>query len=485
MSGSTDTRLKAVATFTCVLLLCASTAQCITILDGPLTNTSYPTTKFSRWIGNFTLEQCDDTVAPLVTVLPEHNLCTLSSHSNGKYVGKIIFVESLVIPAKSNMGGCAFEERYLQAEQAGAVGVVDYRYRAAGQYSMAHTNGYTPNEGSIPLVSVGKEFVDIANALIKRDPSVEGLLIQLSCSSENENDIWVYTIAPVFSVVMGSLATYSAFIALREYRRARAEQKRGRTRSKGIQMRTDVLLLEGIIMGIVGPLQFLGLNGRNTHSPFLGDIIIGTQIKLFFEQQFVGASFFTSFLLALFWLELRTANRELRPLEYAPGKHKFAVAIAFLFTMFPPLYFAAALAFQYESPSRNLETPILFLLNLILASFFLYQTRSAMKDFKKVIAYSQKLSGGTTDESLERTAHLVRHVGKWMSRFGVFVLVQALGLVVLRVRASITTTNFVLRTRHACVIQSHTYSTYIFYIFYINFSSNITYYVLKGLLVIG
>jgi hypothetical protein len=430
MSHSAGQQLLGVLTY---VLFCSVATQGITILDGPLANTSYPSTKFSRWIGDFTLDQCDDTVAPLVTVDPEHNLCTLASTGNGTYAGKIVFVESLFEPRKSNLHGCAYEERYLQAEQAGAVGVLDYRYRVVGQYSVTHTNGYTPNEGSIPLVSVGKEFADIANALIKRDPSVEGLLIQLSCSSENENDIWVYTIVPMFNLCLGAIATYSAFIALREYRRSRISQSTRRSLSQGIRMRMDVLLIEGIIMALVGPVLILGLNGRNTHSPVFGDVLIGTQVKFFLEQQFVGASFFTSYLLALFWLELRTANREIRPPQYAPAKHKFLVAIVFVVTVFPPLYFAASVAFLYQNPSGQLETPILFLLNVALASFFVYQVRGAMKDLRRVISFSRKHTPGGDSSVLtdmRQTTALVRHVGKWMRRFAFLVFVNLVGLVV-------------------------------------------------------
>jgi hypothetical protein len=424
-----STRLQPLVVFA-TGLLCISTTQGITILEGPLANTSYPSVKFGRWIGNFTFEQCDETIAPLVTVGPDHDLCTLSSTGNGTYAGKIVFVESLFEPKKSNLNGCAIEERYLQAERAGAVGVMDYRARVAGAYTVIHTNGYTPNDGSIPLVSVGKEFADIANAFIKRDPSVEGLLIQLSCSSENYNDLWVYTITPIYNVLIGLLAMHSGYIAIKEYRRASGEQRKKKSRSEGIRMRMDVLLMEGIIMCIIGPLQLLGLNGRNTHSPFFGDILIGTQFKGFVEQQFVGASFFTSYILALFWLELRTANKRLRPLEYAPMKHKFSVAIVFIVTVLPPLYFAFSVSFLYKSPTRGMEGPIFFLLNLILAVFFFIQVRGAMKDFNKVISSSKKQPEGTANSSGDRTAALVRHVGKWMKRFGLFVILQALGLVV-------------------------------------------------------
>jgi hypothetical protein len=137
-----------VTAFITAILVHVPATQGITMLDGALANTSFPSTKYSRWIGNFTVEDCDNTTAPLVTVDPDHNLCTLSNWAgSARYVNKIVFVESLFFPRKDHLNGCPYEERYLQAELAGAIGVLDFRANTVGGSSVVHSAGYEPNLG--------------------------------------------------------------------------------------------------------------------------------------------------------------------------------------------------------------------------------------------------------------------------------------------------------------------------------------------------
>jgi len=370
-----------------------------------------------------------DNIHGILTALsPEECLCDDYPLIETYYNNTIVLVPDFVYPVEAlGTSGCTREKMFEKLVTSGAIGILALSFDSTPS-SGEFLRGYGSHPSDIYDTILFKviTYVDAeANILdsFLNNPT-NFMMVSMECESDKLPFTSGLLVISWFGFITGIGNLILAGIALLNV------YERRKRRSLGGQR--EILCFMGLLELVLGLTRVFGCTNSFSHAFVLGDSVVSYSAKAFFSSGLAGLDFFTTLMLALFWLEMAQASKQSRKMTTIFKKHRIPLVLGFLIAFTPDLGMSISAAMYNEGIGVDKRMWIYAGLSLTVSLLFLFSFRflvGFLNTHHKAMTTLREGDGSSgSSTSLKK---LIFHMKKWLAVFCAASILQFLILVVL------------------------------------------------------